>query len=852
MNPRAFCREPGYTSALLLTFDFNPLFFERLCLPELWAGGTGDVLVIADGRQISEASSRWEDQIRHLGHRYQLVRASVRGAFHPKVILRWSPEGGAVWVGSGNLTAGGWGANRELATSWRVGPEATDRGGWIADFAARIGDWLPSRLEHDVLRNLRETPWVAVGAEDLDVSSPLLVSHGGRSLANQLERRWRDRRFDAARILTGSTDRDGALLRWLQTTFGVTRSTVLLEPDRASFDPQRLERLPLEVEVSRHPGKRPIHAKLIWLDGPDGAAAVMGSANCSAAGWLLPPDQGGNVEVVTVYDEASPDEFEALLEIFEAEELETAVLVAKTRDEEDPVEITPERYPVAGIAWERDAGELRISFALPLPAGASVSVELADREMECRATGDRSVWLARRLEPFESHRSCFAAVLVEVGGATTRQHHWINDLTELRHASRGRRIAKAFEDLNRDQAPREQQRMVVELQKIGISLLTDPSAFPDPLARSAEDKEKKQEPEKPARPIDPEELVRSLEDVSGPVTGVLATSGPAGLSLTGVMRALFDFADVHDSEHDAADEPEESPGEEPGKKKRKPRKSTPTKKLRKRLREQMRDYLERFRDRSYPESCTATQMVQAAAYPLAVAAIGSRGDWVDDEEAQSWVVKVFDVLFREQFPGRQRGLLSALRKRYVEHGQEAELRRIVGDGTLWLALLNGLASMTWKGQNGPFEKALALRSVLLAKDLLESSDAGRMRTLVARLEQKKIRASLLAAAPEAARVLDRLEACIRERWSALVEGQEAAELLHQTGDLLWREQVGWATALEERRARSRGRPLEVYLHFRSRKSPVRAAGYYLNVSRAAEQDGEIAVLLQAVQTPDAA
>ncbi len=100
MNPRAFCREPGFTSAVLLTFDFNPLFFERLVLPELWAGGTGDVLVIGDGRRIAEASSRWEDQVHHLGHRYQLVRASAKGTFHPKVILRWGSEGGAVWVGS--------------------------------------------------------------------------------------------------------------------------------------------------------------------------------------------------------------------------------------------------------------------------------------------------------------------------------------------------------------------------------------------------------------------------------------------------------------------------------------------------------------------------------------------------------------------------------------------------------------------------------------------------------------------------------------------------------------------------------------------------------------------------------
>ncbi len=531
----------------------------------------------------------------------------------------------------------------------------------------------------------------------------------------------------------------------------------------------------------------------------------------------------------------------------------TRGLVAKDAETEDSTASAADRYPVAGISWERDVSELRISFTQPLPAGVSVTLELGDHDIPCRpASADRRVWFAQGAEPFELHRSVFAAVLVQLeDGTVTRQHHWINDLAELRHASRGRRIVKAFEDLDRDQTPREQQRMVAELQRISVALLTDPSAFPDPLARSAEEKkEEKDEPEKAAPPIDPEELIRSLEDVPSSLPGSLPAHSPAALSLTGVMRALFDFAEGHGWEHDAAEEPEDDPGgksSEPPAKKRRAGKKVPPEKLRKRLRDQMHHFLEQFRDPSYPESCTATQMVQAAAYPLAVGALGSRGGWVDVDEAQSWVVTVFDVLFREKYSGRQLGLLTALRTRYRQQGQADEFRRITGDGTLWLALLNGLASLSWKGQNGPFEKALALRSVFRAQDLLESSDAGRMRTLVARLEQKRIRASLLAAAPETAGVLDRLEARIGEKWNALVDVQEAQRTRHRSGDLLWRAQVGWATALEERPA-SAAETIEVYLHFRSQKSKVKAAGFYLNVTRAAEEDSEIAELLKELMT----
>lgn len=127
---------------------------------------------------------------------------------------------------------------------------------------------------------------------------------------------------------------------------------------------------------------------------------------------------------------------------------------------------------------------------------------------------------------------------------------------------------------------------------------------------------------------------------------------------------------VDEAEHDEADEPEPKDQETEGQKKIRSAqnsarqvptdKADPSEKQRTRLRDQMRQCFERFCAEDFPESCTATQMVQAAAYPLAVATIGSRGGWVDADEAQVWVVQVFDVLFRTRFPGPRYGLLTAL------------------------------------------------------------------------------------------------------------------------------------------------------------------------------------------------
>jgi hypothetical protein len=100
MNPREFCRERDYPTAILLTYAFEPLFFERVALRELWSGGTGDVLVLADARQIEAAKERREGQLYYLGRRYQLIPALVSGSFHPKLILRLGQEGGLIWLAS--------------------------------------------------------------------------------------------------------------------------------------------------------------------------------------------------------------------------------------------------------------------------------------------------------------------------------------------------------------------------------------------------------------------------------------------------------------------------------------------------------------------------------------------------------------------------------------------------------------------------------------------------------------------------------------------------------------------------------------------------------------------------------
>lgn len=855
MNPRELCREGAYPIALLLTFDFDPLFFERIVLPDLWTGGAGDVLVIADSRRIDEFWTRWEGQIRHLGRRYHLERAHVAGGFHPKVILRLGAEGGLIWVGSGNLTSGGWGGNRELASAWKVGPDQRDEGSWLPLFLDLCASWCSRSRQLDILKRARELPWLGSISRSPE-APPILMSRGTDSLSMQLAERWTGRRFDEVKVLTGSTDTHGAQLRWCHESFGVSRATVVVDEDRCSFLHDEIAGLPLAVGTFSDSAGGALHAKLFWFDGPDGPAAVVGSANSSSAGWLVPPSSGGNTEIVAVFDTAVATNFSEVLRCFSDPGLEQVALQSEPSHSLTS-KCSESAITVSEVAWERTTGEIRVSFLAPLPFESVVELHAAGTWIRCEQLSDRaSTWVAEAPDVDGGVGGQFVEIRIHLqSGEVVQRRHWINDLAELRHAARGRRIAEALNDLGVSRSRTERQRILAELQRIGVALITDPSEFPDPFVRSQpRENSGKDDGSNAAAPIDPEELIRSLEDLSHGSAAHASSSLP-GISLLGVLRALFELdTAAAEDEVDLDEMPEDPPapgsggsGEDGGEPKRSPSPDSEdppavSEREKANLRKQMQQFLESFRAPTFAASCTATQLQQAAAYPLAVALQGLRGGWVESHEIVTWAREVFDVLFREELPGKHRGLIAAVVHRYDDEGRRSDFERIIGDGTLWVALLHALMALPWISPRERFERALAVRWVYQSQDLLATTDAGRMTSLLSAFERRHERVEFLREAPRLAASLDALESALGDAWQDLVEEQHREEILHGVGDLLWHPTAGWGVALSESRATS-GSKLDAYLHLRAQEAKIVGVGFYINVSKAAEANPRIFQLL---------
>ena len=851
MNPRLFCRERAFYKALLLTYSFDPIFFEQVVLPDLWAGRSSDILVLGDKNQIDMSIQSAVGQLWHLGKHYLLGGANVPGAFHPKLFLRLGPKDGVAMLGSGNVTSSGWGGNQELGAAWLIGPDHPDTAGWLHPLLDDVLTWCHGDLERDAVYRIKDVPWLSLTPAADIKTSPMLHSRQADALAPKLARRWAGRRFDEVKILTGSTDESGAFLRWAHATFGVTRATIALTPSSASFIPERLADLPLELRLVAAPSDRALHAKLYWFEGVDGPAAVMGSANCSAAAWLLAPDRGGNIESVIIYDRPHVEGFESALKLLAAPG-QTAAEILTTRpvcDTEPPA--GHRRFVIKSLQWNSSARRLHAEIGPDPDLTAKIVLLLGGCQFPMSRSpdaGDR--WTCELIDGLNA-ATMFASATVTIGpDSWTTVPRWVDDVAALEHASHAARLLEPFKGLDRNASSAEQRQMLDELQEVAQTLFNDTASFRDPSFGSADHKMRD---DSPAAPVNLTDLIVHLEE-SPQMLPYLGSARPGSLSLTGILRLLFEAETEEGRTPEAAGDEDIDEGQLPSgpTKPRQPDKTDqpgagieeqPIEvRFRERLATQIDTFLAKISAPAFAGRCTATQMVQAVSFPLAVALRGQRRGWVTEELAERWALEIFSILFRWKGAGSA-GLLGVVEQRYIENGKKDTFEEVVGDGTLWLILVATLAGANWQGVGTEIDKAVALREVFAAPQLLASANPARITGLLGKIRIEDARSYVAHVAPTATRLLDKIEGALKPAWESEMRGQIERGITHKVGDLLWREKAGWAVCLAETKARVRE---SINVRFRGAETCV-AAEYYVNVSEASFRNAVLAHLIAALR-----
>jgi len=747
MNLRDFCRLPNFPMAVLTTYNIDPLFFERVVLYDLAAGGTTRIFVLADSGEAMPLIAKARGQLVALGRRYRLIPVEMKGAFHPKVCVRIGPNQAIVSTGSHNLTRSGWlgrsaqdqsGGNRESTVGWRVTP-GTPRAAELYSNVRELIDLLEFASDRDELSTHLASTWLENESKNSAMpQDPTWGVFGSRSsLASELERRWRGRRFERLHIVTGSTDHHAAMIRWAAKTFGIVEAVLEVDQEFCSFDPVALADLPVTLRIKTYDGHPRTHLKAALFESAGGSAAVVGSANCSDSAWLRTAKEGGNIESAVIYDICGSS---SLAQLFRSDQGEASHWQdVKLSPPQKGIDPRPQKLSLRRLQLQRSGGTLKATLESSPGKSANVFAIVQSSRVPMTRTQDTNVWRGPLPDITSSPETLLGHVeIISDGLVEITNELWVDDLDHLAEVV-GRQLPfGAVGRLSSMTISEDYKRLLDDLQLLSKALLSQPSEFPDNLVVG-------QKPPKPTKAAGPEkqvtaaDVIVSLDQLARPHTGSPLSSLHLGsVSLTGIMRILFGD-DVHTMEIDPTeneskkDPGKEAPPEDDDVPPLPPNTEDvgPTPKQRQRLLEQLRQFKAQLSEPSFAEICSARQLQQAAAYPLAVAQFAARGPWIQQEDRSPLadiVRGVCEVLFCRMI--RQKDaktgehwtrppLVMEVRERYAKQGRASDFDEIIGDGTLWLVVMGSLAMMDGNPEM-QFARSLALSDVARL-DLLSSN-----------------------------------------------------------------------------------------------------------------------------------
>jgi hypothetical protein len=513
----------------------------------------------------------------------------------------------------------------------------------------------------------------------------------------------------------------------------------------------------------------------------------------------------------------------------------------------------PAPYRLVGVELDGETRRLRARLAPQPPNGSRVSLLIDEESLPTKQVdGDASSWDAPPPEKWSSARGLFARARVETaGGAFETAARWIDDPAALRAAAQDRRVAVTLSRLLSAADANECRRIADDLQFAMDAIFSDRSAFADPPPARKSSTAPTAEEWREAPRLDPARLAVALGAPHSHASSHFLGQAGGALATGGVFDAM-----CPPDEDDVGPEDDATAGEE-GESSSAPRepldptpaasRPAPPERLRLRVAKHMESYLTRLSASAFVSTCTATQLVNAVAFPIALAALGTRSGWADAANAQRWTVTAVTVLLHAPVEGApDGGILRAVSDRYRADGRSDVFGRAVGNGLLWAATATVLASSEWSGAGGRIRRALLLRDIFRRDELTSSVDLEQLRVAARRFRGGDAVATMRDELPRVDASLEALEAWLAAGFEVAVKKQTASNCATEPGDPLWRPKAGWVFAAIGKSQTPDGKPLVDPWHpgqFIGRKSPIPISrGFYVNV-RALLEDPAAAPLL---------
>jgi len=542
------------TDALILTQNIDYHFVQSLLVPALRRCGNPKLTVFADSSCALETYQAQAPFITGLGRRYRVVPVEMNNhfRFHPKTIFLTGKENAVLFVGSGNLTYGGFRNNAEI---WSVYDTAEDHLGVFTAYrdllrnVVKISNGQPSLVDDiEQMFEPESNDWAKALPEPEGL---LWRAKNDKSLISDIESSLEGKTVTEIRVLAPYFDEKAQAVNELYEVFNPERMTVFVQSGQTNLTQAAAALFNKDIQLKPVKFKQFfdddeksafIHAKVFAFLTDNGVEVFLGSANCSYAALLAAADSGNSEALVHVT--MSQEEFDDQImgELLE-DENKLVLQESHEPDDHDPKKtlvLTNASYDYGEITITFNSSEEMIIEKLQMGTQAETSEFSMSEPGKCVVASSEPPALVRACGVLDGEKILSNAI-------------WVDVEKELRTSSTLRNLVDLLDAEDREK-PNRVQTYLHALDLLSKHLSQNPKSWSGSTDTRRDSKDSG--------------IVYSIEDIYAdsyeqtPVfhAGSFRFNQTSGMSFSQLMKSWLGLGNQHDeveSEEELDDESNE-------------------------------------------------------------------------------------------------------------------------------------------------------------------------------------------------------------------------------------------------------------------------------------------------------
>jgi hypothetical protein len=316
---KSISKEKNVHSIIVLTHNIDFLFIQTVVLKFLKKMGSPSLTIFADAQCVQESYENQKLIIHGLGKRYRVVPVSLdrsHDRFHPKAVLLSSHDRASLYVGSGNLTFGGWRQNAEIWNRYGTEEDGTAVLNAFKDYLDGMIERLPytNNISNTINNayNKETAPW----SINMEPSAGLIGRINTKfSMLDQMKE-YVEAGCDKLIIQSPYFDSEGKTIQQLNNLFEPKTIEIFAQNRHSELTEEIIDTLEenttiIPTNFTHHAHDKPkkafIHAKYYAFLYHDKAIVFSGSANCSLAALATSSIKVGNAELLSVKEMSLAD-----------------------------------------------------------------------------------------------------------------------------------------------------------------------------------------------------------------------------------------------------------------------------------------------------------------------------------------------------------------------------------------------------------------------------------------------------------------------------------------------------------------------------------------------------------------